>query len=715
MKPFNQNENVFKSFKGTFDHGGDETVPPDHFLDSLNVMFEPSGIKSRHGSTVDFTQTHGNISHFKYFHSTVLGDICLFCTTTGELYHRKSGTDTLLVTVSGMTSFAALETPSLIYISPNNGSYGIGPVFTWDGTDLRETGSIAPTSANQMTYAHVTALVAEQQTIAITGSTGGTFFLNTSQGITNTLPYNCTDGQIQTVLEGANASYSWVVPSGYTTYYIYPGVEVESEGFVGTDMADSVLISTLDASNFQACIAALDNVGSSNVIVTGDGTSGTPYIITFVGALAGRDVYMNMRLILPPGSYYNDVSVTKITTGGTIYGMGNVSVASKIVTFGGDFNGIDIPLMTADITALTGTAPAVTITETTKGSNAGYIEQGVHKFAVCYETATGFITAPGIEFYDPVGGTFDFSPLIIHCPGEKQLTLSTVPLGSNGTGTTPAIIARYILATRADEEEFFFVPNGVISDNSSTSITISFYDSDLIESADYLFDIHNYVPAGLGICMYGTRLAVWGFASPDQILLRISRSGDLETFSQLDGFTLVGQNDKYAIEECFELNNIIYILKSKGAYGAQDDFTNEPASWSAPVLIDGGISAKYGSVSKLPNLSGSTTKNRVLIADSSGLLVFDGVFRRPELSWKINSIWNRINKTYFYKIQIFDDPINKRIYIAVPLDAATEPDYVLYGDYSECGQYPDHKNIKWTLWQFNVPSDPVDPGGPGGD
>ena len=97
---------------------------------------------------------------------------------------------------------------------------------------------------------------------------------------------------------------------------------------------------------------------------------------------------------------------------------------------------------------------------TASSAGAGKLDAGIHKFAVCYVTNTGFLTGygPSVSYTSA---------------GSDSVTLASIPIG--GTQVTQ----RVIVATRAGETEFFFVPGGTINDNTTTSVTLSFYDTDL--------------------------------------------------------------------------------------------------------------------------------------------------------------------------------------------------------------------------------------------
>jgi hypothetical protein len=112
----------------------------------------------------------------------------------------------------------------------------------------------------------------------------------------------------------------------------------------------------------------------------------------------------------------------------------------------------------------------------------------------------------------------------------------------------------------------------------------------------------------------------------------------------------------------------------------------------------------------------------LLVGDLSGLILFNGVYARPELSWKIEDYWYSLHRNEFRRMQIVNDSISKRIWIVLPpstqtiitpfqeYDRAAVPltitppanpyqTQILHADYSEAGL--DAKTIKWANWKYD--------------
>src|SRR5258706_4864107 len=141
----------------------------------------------------------------------------------------------------------------------------------------------------------------------------------------------------------------------------------------------------------------------------------------------------------------------------------------------------------------------------TNSGSSGHVEPCFRFVAVAFETDTGFITRLG-----PVAGTVpSFASLTT--TGVKKLTVNAIPIGPAGT------VARRIAVTKVIVDgvstmnqllnEFFFIPNGRIADNTSTGpLDYDFYDADLVDSADYLLDNLDSPPAFVHVNDYNGSL-----------------------------------------------------------------------------------------------------------------------------------------------------------------------------------------------------------------
>jgi len=404
-------------------------------------------------------------------------------------------------------------------------------------------------------------------------------------------------------------------------------------------------------------------------------------------------------------------------------------------------------------------------------TNAGDIPAGVHQFAVIYQTDTGFQTPPGplLELVVTSGNIAPGNPTVLTYPAGHGLitgdivditggtgpswteinsywsvtvltpTTFSIPLdssafGSSGTsvnvfGTfTPAtlncdgvhtvslsnvsigpsyVVQRIILATQAGGTEFFFIPNGIISDNTTTTFEIDFFDTDLVISADYLFDLMPAIPAGTGLCQYNGRLVIVGAYFYDQTAL-ISNVSDPESISTVTGYSAVPiQNDNNPVIACAVLRDILYLIKFVGLYNSQDN-GGDPSTW--PVVITDLVVGSYqkGLCGFRTTLSGAAdTGDILLLSSKEGIYIFDGTVRRPELTFKIQDIWSSIPLSYgnggFCNVQVCQSVWTHQLFIAYPsTPTSVYADALLVGDYDPIPGVLDPIGIRWSRYSFPV-------------
>lgn len=333
-----------------------------------------------------------------------------------------------------------------------------------------------------------------------------------------------------------------------------------------------------------------------------------------------------------------------------------------------------------------------------EGAGSGKIEEGIHLVAVAYITDTGFITAPGID-----SGIAE-----VTATGDHDIEISSIPVGGS------SIAKRVILATKSIQTslytgnklgyEFFFVPGGTIEDNIGTTVSISFYDIDLIDSADYLFDNLSSIPAGVAILSYNGRLVVVN-EDGNNWTIRLSDNLDPETFNGIDGFLTVDPSESVSgLRNAFEFRKTLIITASDRIYATSDN-DNSPSTWQVTVL-DKSVGAECFGVTTMLDARG-TGNDRVWVATRAGLISFEGFVKKPEMSDNIEDYWKRINKVKFDLVQVVDEPLFHRLLVSVPLDSATAISHVLCGDYREAYTVYntiDETKIKWTPWTFpNAP------------
>lgn len=317
-------------------------------------------------------------------------------------------------------------------------------------------------------------------------------------------------------------------------------------------------------------------------------------------------------------------------------------------------------------------------------ATAGNIEAGIHIFAVIYETNTGFLTSPG-------------TGAAITCPGEKKVDLSSIPVSGDSF-----VVARHIIATAAIDPDiytgnllgyqFFFVPDGKISNNTATTLSVSFFDAELLNDASHLFDLFSEIPNCTGLNVINNRLFAWAFPQSDAGISQVyvSNAGEPEAFNQIDGLIQIVP-DGTPITNVRMYRDISYIFKQTKTIAVTDN-GDVPATWPQ-VVIDHGIGAGSNHAVATIMDSGGVNIDWLMVANYGGISIFNGVYQYPELTWKIRDIWPGDDRQNFGRLQLVINVIKHLIYVVLPNGN------MLIGDYQNG---LDPTKIRWSPWSFDV-------------
>lgn len=314
-------------------------------------------------------------------------------------------------------------------------------------------------------------------------------------------------------------------------------------------------------------------------------------------------------------------------------------------------------------------------------ATAGNVEAGIHVFAVVYETDTGFLTAIGPTTLPTVTA-----------PGDKKVDLSNIPVSPNSYVTKRHVVATKLIQPQfytgdTTAYQFFFLPDGVINDNTTTTLTTNFFDSELLDDASYLLDMLEEIPAGAGLSTYHDRMVQYAeYANPS--LIRVSVAGEPEAFNSVDGL-VVFPLDGNPVTNVQEYRDVMYGFK-KTKTNAWTDNGDEPSTWAMTVL-DQGIGAGLHSISKVLDSNGVNV-NWLMIGSLGGIYLFNGAYQDPELTWKVRDFWLDIDRDSWDKVQIINNSITQAIEIVLP-DGT-----MLHCDYSNG---LDPKAVRFSPWTFD--------------
>lgn len=632
---------VIERFGGLWQRGDAESAPSDHFTTAQNIQFFDSGFETRNPLDVYMATALGPITRV-YDYVTVSGQSLLVHYVGGVIFHIVNGVATQILSIPGMEDFGfvaiggrAFITPFKSYTDAQGMFYELGLqnqfVYVYDGNP-----------------AHVPARKA-----------GG--FPPTNGGQKAFLAYPSIEvGKINEGIHSIVVSFR------------------DSTASIGNPGPASVNISPL-ADNFRIVNSPFGKQIQLNNIPIGP------------SGILRREIQMSVPTIPPETfnpdplvyTYYRVLIIPNNTETSALINVTDAEVladSTKYPPYGGG------PIASPITTALWVTNTKI----------EGFSDLGFHLVGVVYETDTGYLTAPGPEFK---GGQ-------TYVNTKTSIRVSNIPIGPSYVKKRHLISTKRIDSYNGDQNgyQYFFIPEGNIDDNTTTEKVVKYYDADLLDDASHLIDNFSEIPAGVSLNTYHSRLVVVGEygttesltgIQPPQVdnrsIARISAPGEPEAISKVDGL-IIAPLDGNPLTNCQEFRDVLYLFKKTRTYGYSDN-EDVPSSWREQV-IDQGVGAHAHGIAAVLD-SGGVNIDFLLIADLSGLMIFNGVYARPELSWKIEDYWRSLNRNEFRSLQIVNDSLNKKIWIALPPPARNT---ILHANY---GDGLDAKNIKWSKWYFD--------------
>jgi hypothetical protein len=321
-----------------------------------------------------------------------------------------------------------------------------------------------------------------------------------------------------------------------------------------------------------------------------------------------------------------------------------------------------------------GTKPTTGLTAATSAT-AGNVSLGTHLYAFAFETASGFVTKPSVT-------------TAYTAPGAKSIDFASIDTGPAGT------VARWILGSQAipnydgnpDSVELFFVFR--IADNVTTSVTLDIFDSSLVNSADYLFDQLETIPAGVALCEHEGRLVVMGENAFPSVA-RVSKSGQVESFSSTSGFITASAGDGAGLKNGRSYKGNLFLFKSNRTYVSYD---NGGAVNTWPVqLIDSGLGAECFSIATVGESKGFT-RGYMIVGNVSGVWTFNGTYSSQALTYIVAAQYSLL---FNNGTMLVVDPIGAKIYISRTA-SGFESSYLLMGDFLD-----GFDQIKWATFSFS--------------
>jgi len=422
----------------------------------------------------------------------------------------------------------------------------------------------------------------------------------------------------------------------------------------------------------QTVAAPLENVfriynyptqtANTTLVLTYDGTNGNIYHVVdastvyhILGPIAGME---DFAFIPYAGRAY--ISPFKTFTTGDINIQKGLSGEFLYVYLGAG----------ATARKAAGSTPAGALT--IANGAAGHTDPGFHIFAVVGESDSGFLSEPfAINTFTTVA--------------TNSVSFGTVPVLVGAQWTKRHIVATKVIPTYNGDNtgyQFFFIPGATINDNTTAALNnVSFFDADLLEDASHLLDNYAEIPAGACLWLYHDRLCL-STTYTDISLIYISAAGEPEAISEIDGLIIVPL-DGNPITNGAELRDIMYVFK-RSRTTSYTDTGEEPSNWPDSP-IDAGLGTCVHGIATVLD-SGNANVDFFIVCTFAGIILFNGRYILPELSFKIEAIWRSQDRNQYRKIQIVNCPTRKTIYCVLP------DSRVLTGNYQN-GMDP--KNIRW--------------------
>jgi hypothetical protein len=283
---------------------------------------------------------------------------------------------------------------------------------------------------------------------------------------------------------------------------------------------------------------------------------------------------------------------------------------------------------------------------------AGNTEPGLHILGVCYETNTGFVTKPAL--YQTITAA---SP-------RTSISLTAIPLGPAGTVARRIVMSKVIKNYDGNAEGYNIFFALKINDNTTTVLAnaVNLYDTQLVESADYLKDNLEEISAGLQMCSFNGRLAICG-ENADSTLVRVSKPGEPETFSAIDGFIKCYKGMGYGpVRNIKSTHGVLYMFKRYSTYTCRDN-GKAPSSWQVDQ-IDAGLGAEVFSVAEVWDSVDGSFRGGFFVANYNGFYFLNGSVYSNNLAYNIEAEWSdSVEIDYLNKLEAVFDSFNKCAYI----------------------------------------------------
>jgi hypothetical protein len=338
-------------------------------------------------------------------------------------------------------------------------------------------------------------------------------------------------------------------------------------------------------------------------------------------------------------------------------------------------------------------SPPLTALPVITDITAGLVSQGEHKFAYIMETRTGFVGKPSPQ----PSNIFSPTSFTVSAGGRVLNMAITVTIPADGAFIHP------IMTRVENPDRWYFVPDAQVAVTpgaTTVNALINISDEMLADGAEEvndqfgdLFESLSQRVDGTGpfnpsvVFTYGTRMA-WIVDNK----VYFSDPKDYQYVTE-DQHVVQTAGKRRIITGC-QLRGSAYLFGTQWTYSV-DDNGDLPATWADATEVSGAI----GTPAPL-GIEWRTAGDYIWVVARSGLYVFNGQYPLRPISY-YNAEWDRINWAAAYAIQIRDRYTAQEVYVAVPLDNATEATHTFCWSYAR-GLTPE--DVDFSLDDYNTGS-----------
>jgi hypothetical protein len=330
--------------------------------------------------------------------------------------------------------------------------------------------------------------------------------------------------------------------------------------------------------------------------------------------------------------------------------------------------------------------------------SAGNCSAGTASYALVLKTATGFLSAPMVQTAPNFAS-----------PSKIQATI-TIPAHTYIYGNVTAFLLKTPTSNR---NKWFWIPNDPntgsigsvpVTSTAGSSATLTFVvnisDADMEANLDEATDQwlvlqQSQFPTFKGpfspqfVVLYGKRMC---YGVDNNLYVSDINNPQYVTADQ----HLVQSPKQLKLGAAFVVpGSADLFLTGTKWLGRVTDNGDVPSTWAPPILISDTIGAPFPGC-----VCSRTAGGYAWIVANSGVYLFDGTLGQKPVTYLIPDQWARVNWSAAYCIETEDDILNRLLYVAVPLDGATEVNGVFVIDYSY-GFGFDQVDISLDLYDYN--------------